>query len=105
MMPTMPDDLTKTIATQLGVADLPSAEQEQIIAGFGAVALKSATLAVLQMLPEGKRDEFATLAEAGDAAAIQVFLDREVPGHEAIASATVADELKRLTQSLTAVTA
>jgi len=105
MMPTMQDDRNKTIATKLGVADLPEAEQEQIIAGFGEVALKAATLAVLEKLPEGKREEFATLAEGGDPAAIQAFLDREVPGHEGLAGAAVAEELKRFTQSLTAVTA
>ena len=39
--------------------------------------------------------EFAKLAEAGDASALQAFLDREVPGHEELAKAAVAEEVKR----------
>jgi len=102
MIPTVQDDPLKTIAVELGVADLPEAQLEQVIAGFSEVALKAATLAVLEKLPEGKRAEFATLAEAGDPATLQAFLDREVPGHEALAGAAVAEEAKRLKESLAA---
>ena len=99
MMPTMQDELTKTIGAELGVGDLPPEEQEKLIAGFGEVALKAATIAVLEKLPEGKREEFAVLAEAGDPTAISAFLDREMPGHEAVASAAVAEELRRFRDS------
>ncbi|MDO8407982.1 MAG: hypothetical protein Q7S95_01965 [bacterium] len=98
----MQDDLTRTIGAELGVGDLPSEEQEKLIAGFGEVALKAATIAVLEKLPEGKRDEFAALAEAGDPATLSSFLDREMPGHEQIASAAVALELKRFKESQSA---
>ena len=102
MIPTVQDDPIKTIAAELGVAELPEAEQEQIIAGFSEVALKAATLAILEKLPEAKHEEFATLAEKGEAGALQAFLDREVPGHEALAGAAVAEEAKRLKESLAA---
>ncbi|MDP2594202.1 MAG: DUF5663 domain-containing protein [bacterium] len=102
MMPTMQDELTKTIGAELGVGDLPPEEQEKLIAGFGEVALKAATIAVLEKLPEGKREEFAALAEAGDSTAVSVFLDREMPGHEQIASVAVAEELKRFKDSQSA---
>ena len=94
-MSPMQDEISKAIAVDLNIADLPIAEQEQLIAQFGEVALKAATIAILEKLTVEKRNEFATLSEAGDASAIKAFLDREVPSHEAIAKASVADEIKK----------
>lgn len=91
----MQDEMTVRIATDLGINDLPAEEQRTLIGQFGEVALKAATLAVVGKLTEGKRDEFAKLAEEGDAAAVKAFLDREVPGHEEVAKAAVAEEVKR----------
>ena len=95
MMPPMQDELTALIAADLGINHLPIAEQQALIGQFGEIALKAATLAVIGKLPENKRDEFATLSEAGDAAGLKVFLDREVPEHEDLAKAAVAEEIKR----------
>jgi len=94
-MSPMPDEVTAAIATDLGIADLPSQEQQALIAQFGEVALKAATLAVVSKLEGGKQDEFAKLSAAGDAMALRTFLDREVPAHEAIAKQAVAEEVKR----------
>ena len=91
----MQDELTALIAADLGIKDLPLAEQQSLISQFGEVALKAATVAVVEKLPEGKREEFATLAQGGDPAALSEFLNREVPGHEDIAKAAVAEEVKR----------
>lgn len=91
----MPDEITKAIAADLGISDLSVAEQQQLISQFGEVALKAATLSVLEKLTEEKRNEFAKLAEAGDAAAIKAFLDREVPGHEELAKQAVAAEVQK----------
>lgn len=91
----MQDELTKAIANDLGIKDLPMGEQQALIAQFGEIALKAATLAVVGKLAEDKRDEFAKLAEAGDASALKTFLDAQVPGHEEIAKAAVAEEVKR----------
>jgi hypothetical protein len=95
MIQPMQDELTTRIATDLGIKDLPSEEQHALIAQFGEIALKAATLAVVGKLTEEKRSEFATLAQAGDAAALKAFLDREVPGHENIAKDAVAEEVKQ----------
>ncbi len=91
----MQDELTALIAADLGIKDLPPEEQQTLITQFGEVALKAAMLAVVGKLAENKREEFAKLAEAGDATALKTFLDREVPGHEDIAKAAVAEEVKR----------
>lgn len=95
MIPPMQDELTALIAADLGIKELPVTEQQTLIAQFGEIALKAATLAVVGKLAENKREEFAKLAEAGNPAALKAFLDREVPEHEAIAKAAVADEVKR----------
>ena len=95
MMQPMQDEITKVIANDLGIGDLAVAEQEQLISQFGEVALKAATIAVMEKLPEAKRDEFAKLAESGDATAIKAFLDVEVPGHEDIAKAAVQAEVQK----------
>lgn len=91
----MQDELTTLIATDLGIKELPIEEQKTLIAQFGEVALKAATLSVLGKLAEDKRSEFAKLAEAGDAAALKSFLDREVPGHEEVAKAAVTEEVQK----------
>ena len=95
MIPPMQDEMTALIAADLGIKDLPVEEQRTLIAQFGEVALKAATLAVVGELSENKRDEFAKLAQAGDATALKTFLDREVPGHEDVAKAAVAEEVKQ----------
>ncbi len=91
----MPDEMMKAIAADLGISELAPEEQQQIITQFGEVALKAATIAVLEKLPEEKRGEFAKLAEAGDAGPVQAFLDAEVPDHEALVKAAVAAEVQK----------
>ena len=91
----MQDELTTAIATDLGINGLSADQQKELIAQFGEVALKAATMSVVEKLSEEKRSEFAKLAEAGDAIALKTFLDREVPNHEEIAKAAVAEEIKR----------
>ncbi len=102
MIDPMQDELTKAIAGDLGIADLPIEEQQKLIAQFGEVALKAATISVVEKLAADKQEEFTKLAEAGDPAALKTFLDREVPGHEDIAKAAVAEEVKRFKNFQTA---
>lgn len=91
----MQDELTAAIAADLGIKDLPIEEQQALIGQFGEIALKAATLSVVRKLAADKREEFAKLAEAGDASALKAFLDREVPGHEDTAKIAVAEEVQR----------
>ncbi len=95
MIDPMQDEMTKAIATDLGIANLQLEEQQKLVASFGEVALKAATLSVVEKLSADKQVEFAKLAEAGDATSLKAFLDREVPGHEDIAKAAVLEEVKK----------
>ncbi len=91
----MQDELAAQIAGDLGIGGLPIEEQKTLIAQFGEVALKAATLAVVGKMTDVARDEFTKLAQAGDAAAVQAFLNREVPDHESLAKTAVAEEVKK----------
>lgn len=91
----MQDELTKAIATDLGISGVPPVEQQALIAQFGEVALKAATMAVVEKLTDDMRKEFAKLAEAGDPEALKTFLDRNVPDHETKVRNAVAEEVKR----------
>ncbi|MBU6321567.1 MAG: hypothetical protein KGI78_03780 [Patescibacteria group bacterium] len=100
----MPDDGTQVLAERLGLAELPEDVRAELTEAFAEVALKAAAAAILEKLSEGKRAEFADLAEAGDAAKIQAFLDREVPGHEALAGAAVRAEFAAFSSAVTSPT-
>ncbi|MEK7604821.1 MAG: DUF5663 domain-containing protein [Patescibacteria group bacterium] len=91
----MPDEITAQIAKDLGIDSLGADEQKSLIAQFGEVALKAATMSVVSKLTPEQQMEFMKLAEAGDAAAIKTFLDAAVPNHEELAKAAVAEEMKR----------
>ena len=91
----MQDELITAIAKDLGIEDMSRDEQKTLIAQFGEVALKAATLAIVAKLSEKDRNEFVRLSEAQDAAGLKVLLDREVPDHEELAKAAVAEEVTR----------
>lgn len=92
----MNDETTMTqIAADLGISELSQEEQNELIAQFGEIALKAATIAVLGNLSREKQEAFGKLAESGDAKALRDFLDAEVPNHEELAKAAVAEEVRR----------
>lgn len=91
----MPDEIAAAIAADLGITDLPIEEQQTLVAQFGEIALKAATLSVVGKLAEEKRDAFAKLVETGNATALKAFLDLEVPEHEELVKAAVAEEVQR----------
>lgn len=103
-MAPMQDEMTKMIAADLGISDLPLAEQQKLISQFGEIALKAASIAVFSKLAEGKREEFAKLAEAGDPTALKAFLDAEIPSHEDLAKSAVAEEVQKFKDFRTAGT-
>jgi len=91
----MQDELTEAIAKDLGITALSPEDQKKLISQFGEIALKASTMSVVEKLAQDKRDEFAKLAEAGDAKALKTFLDNEIPEHEEIVKKAVAEEVDR----------
>ncbi len=95
MINPMQDQLQSAIAGDLGISDLKPEEQQALISQFGEVALKAATIAIVEKLGADKQEEFGKLAEAGDPLALQTFLNEHLPNHEEVAKAAVAEEVKR----------
>jgi hypothetical protein len=95
MISPMQDELTKQIATDLGISDLSIEKQQELIAEFGELALQAATTSVLEKLSEASRGEFLKLSEAGDTSGVKALLDRELPNHDDIAKQAVAEEVAR----------
>jgi hypothetical protein len=95
----MQDDQMQKAIDELGLGGLPPEEQEKILNGFGEVALKAATAAVLKQLSSEKQEQFAKLAEAGDASALKTFLDTEVPGHAEIVQKAVESEVRNFKEA------
>ncbi len=101
-MASMQDEMMKQIATDLGIATLSPEEQEGLITKFGEIALKAATVSIMSKLSEANRTQFMKLADSGNAEAVKAFLDKEVPDHEALAGAAVAEEVRRFKEFETA---
>ena len=89
------DDLEMQVAADLGISELAPEKRKELIAQFGEVALKAATIAVMNQLTPEQRQEFMKLAQAGDSAGVQTFLDTNIADHEEIAKKAVAEELSR----------
>jgi len=101
----MQDEIQKAVAEQLGIDGLGSDEQKEIIAQMTGVMLKAASIALLENLPEGKRDEFIAITDKQDEAGLKAFLAKELPDSENIVRAAIEGEVKRFNeyqQSLTA---
>lgn len=96
----MQDQLLKSIADDLGISSLPAEEQKQLLAELGDIALKAATLAIVEKLSPEDGEQFATLAEAGDPAKLQSFLDEKVPNHEELAKQAVQREIVQFRSAL-----
>lgn len=98
----MNDELIAAISKDLGIEDLPEQERQQLIGQFGQVAMKAASIAVLEKMSPEKRDEFMTVAQTGNPDAIKALLDKEVPGHEELARAAVQKEVEAFRAAKTA---
>lgn len=97
------DETLKAIAVDLGISDLPPADQEEIIVKLGEVALKNTVLAVLENLPEENMAEFEKISESGDEEKTRYFLKKHIPNFDEISKQEVkkvADDFKRVKAGL-----
>ncbi len=88
-------NLQAVAAKELDIENLPLEEQREIITLFGDIATRAVASAVLEALPEEKREPFMKVADTDNKEAIAGFLNRELPNHEAITAATIKDEIRR----------
>jgi hypothetical protein len=100
----MQDEIQQAVAKELGIEGLTSEEQQDLIAQMTGILLKAASIAILEKLPESKRDEFVAIAGQENETAIRTFLEKELPESEAIVRTAVAEEIRRFKDSQTTVT-
>ncbi len=67
------------ILEDLGIGDLSKEAQEEIITQLGQNVLQHLTVAILEKVPEGKRQEFESLSATKDEEKIEAFLRTEIP--------------------------
>lgn len=67
------------ILEDLEIGDLSKEAQEEIITQLGQNVLQHLTVAILEKVPEEKRQEFESLSATKDEEKIETFLRTEIP--------------------------
>lgn len=94
------DEIREAAARELALEGFSPEAQQDIIASFGAVAIQAATSAILEALPEEKRDAFVDISNKKDETEMRDFLLREVPHYEKIVADAVQEEVRRFKEFL-----
>ena len=90
---TIQQDLIK----ELGIDQLPTERQEEILTAMTEALLKRITLRVLENLDEKQREEFDAVASANETEKVTEFLARKVPNYEQL----IQDEIAKFRQDMT----
>ncbi|MHB8651928.1 MAG: hypothetical protein ACYC8S_02220 [Minisyncoccota bacterium] len=94
------DTIREQAVAELGITDLPREMQDEVLARIGENVMQRVAVVALERLSPADQDEFAAIAERGDASETQTFLRAHVPELETlIATETraVVTELKQMT--------
>ncbi len=70
----------ETLIKELGIDNLSSDAQDEIVAKVGEMVLQSLTATILNKLNPAARDQFTLISESGDPTQIQQFLEENAPG-------------------------
>ena len=89
-MPT-PQSLRELVLKYLDIADLPEADQQEILAGIGENVIKAITIAILGKIPPGAHARFKELRTQGDNDALTKFLHQYIVNLEEL----VEEETRR----------
>ncbi len=96
-----PDTQTANIIEALNLAELPEAEQEEMLLDLQDLVFKGTMVRLIEMMDEKTREEFSALLDK-DAAEeeIEAFIEKHVPNADAVAQ----DTMDELTDDILAVT-
>ena len=89
------EEIQEAAMAELGIADLPQKDQEEIVDGFGTVVFQAAIISMLDVLPEPKRAPFLSFVEKQDEPGLRAFLLREVPDYEKRIRTALQEEVRR----------
>ncbi|MGH7141138.1 MAG: hypothetical protein ACREGH_00695 [Minisyncoccia bacterium] len=92
-MPT--DDLKQRIISELGLADIPEPKQTELVDGVMQNVLDKLMLVIVEKLPDdAAREKFATIAEAGDAAALRQYARTQIDEFDAFVDSEIQKEIQ-----------
>ncbi|HAQ05918.1 TPA: hypothetical protein DCP13_03970 [Candidatus Azambacteria bacterium] len=97
------ENVIGNIIDELGISDLPVEVQDRILSQFTENLVKSIALAIMERLPEDKREEFEKLSEAGEQEKINQFLTAQIPDYQNLVQNEVnsaKEEFKKIVESL-----
>jgi|GEM_PF-853912 len=95
--------VTALLAEQLGIESLTGEEQVDIISKLGEVALKNATITLLEKLPEDTHAEFDALSKTSDPVTMQAFLKKYITDYDFVVKSEtekVIEDFKRIKSGL-----
>jgi len=87
-MPTQ--NLQQDIIKELGIDQLPSEKQEEVLTAMTELILKRITLRILENLSEDQQKEFDKVVSEGDPEKATQFLSQNVSGYEQVVQEEIA---------------
>ena len=89
----------ENLIKELGIANLPTEAQDEIVAKVGEMVLQSLTATILNRLNPAAREQFNRISESGDPAQIQQFLEENAPGIQDMMSLELKKTLEEFKKS------
>lgn len=96
--------LEKNLLVELGIEEAAPEIQEKVVSQFTETLLKKIMARIFDLLPEGKKDEFLKLQEAGDEEKLENFLKNNIPNFENLMTETIEaakEEYQNIVEELT----
>ena len=89
-------ELREALIKELGIGELPTETQDEIVDKLGEVILKSLTVSIFEKLSDAARVEFEKISATGDNSLIQKFLEENIPDMQAL----MEEEIKKTMRDL-----
>ncbi|MGB2580277.1 MAG: DUF5663 domain-containing protein [Minisyncoccia bacterium] len=89
-------ELREALIKELGIGELPTETQDEIVDKLGEVIFKSLTVSIFEKLSDDARVEFEKISATGDNSLIQKFLEENIPDMQAL----IEEEIKKTMQDL-----
>ncbi|HBH71821.1 MAG: hypothetical protein UU88_C0008G0019 [Parcubacteria group bacterium GW2011_GWC1_42_11] len=89
-------ELREALIKELGIGELPTETQDEIVDKLGEVIFKSLTVSIFEKLSDAARVEFEKISATGDNSLIQKFLEENIPDMQAL----MEEEIKKTMRDL-----
>jgi len=99
----MPTQIEENILQELGIADLPSERQEEVLTAMTEAVLKRLMLRLIGAMGEEQKKQFEEIANAGDQEKISQFLAANISNYETLIKEEVASFKKDMQATVDAL--